>query len=166
MKKIIIILLALMMFSGCTNKTVETKDDNLTKYNFYYQKIIDNEKFATSSINFDISLAINSVDGEFRYDVIVDNPQIAMHNIKMMAVEDDGSFSIDKTKVMPTVGIFESNSYHLVPNQINFNKGYVQGLSCSGMTKKTKGNILVVVFYNRDNDKEEVAEYFEFTYGA
>ncbi len=143
MKKITLLLSILLLLSACSNVSEEE-----TQYEIYktmYQNILNTTSFSTSSNYFDISATLTRLDGgEYRYDVFVDNAKIAMYDIEILAIVDEGLLMISN-QMMPSVGIYGSEEYAMIPYQVNAELGYVQGFNLNGVTNDTNATIKVQV---------------------
>ena len=157
MKKLITILLVLFILCGCQlNKQTNDKDEN-------YLNLIDTLKdrsvFASESDSFDIELQVAKTNDAYRFYVIIDNPNYAMYGVEAIAVEKGVDYSLN---MAANVGVFEDIEYNMVPGQANPDKGYVTGLSISGVTASSTPTIHVLVqWYSK---KQEVhQEFIELT---
>jgi hypothetical protein len=97
---------------------------------------------------------------EYRYDVIIDNPRVAMYDIEVLVIVNDKSLQISK-EVMPSVGIFESGEYNLVPYQINLKSGYSKGFGLSGTVKTATVELKALVLWYDYAKVSQQREYFD-----
>jgi hypothetical protein len=161
MKKIILVLLLLVWASACQSTAQKQYATNLQRYNAYYTAILNNDKFLGNSENFDISTIMNKLsDNEYRYDVIIDNPRIAMYDIEILVIENDKSLEIS-SQVMPSVGLFESKEYNMVPYQINLKSGYSEGFGLSGTVSTANIKLKVMVLWHDYAKVTQKREYFD-----
>lgn len=160
MKKLIIILIVFLL-AGCSSDSTISDDETVRdKYLTYYQSILDAESFLTKSDYFDIDLVLNAEeDGSYRYSVIIDNPKIAMYNMEIMAVVDDGSLSVNEEVVMPTLGIL-NDSYNMVPYQVSLANNYAEGLVLDGTVDTDKVSVLILVMWSNSDSSETTRNYF------
>lgn len=136
MKKILIILLLLL--TACQSQlSVEDKT-----YNDISVKLIETDQFDEVS-DFHLSLTYEEVDGGYRYLVILDDPQINMYNITMMCYAGE-----DKGDILPCLGIYDEDSYHLIPNKVDKINGYYKGITLSGYVKDKIDVKVYVRFYD------------------
>jgi len=161
MQKLLASLLCAFMLAGCFAQ----KDDsaNFAAYEGFYKSIQDNDKFQDGSLYYQISAEMSTLgDGTHRYYIFLDDAQIAMYDVVLLAVENSTPFE-NSTKMMPSIGIFESQDYSLIPNQARTDKGYVKGLVLSGETADESVDITMLVEW-RDRNKENAhREYLSFT---
>jgi hypothetical protein len=163
MKKIFLALLILFMAAACQSAAQKQYAANLQRYNAYYTAILNNEKFLTSSDNFDISGVMNKLsDTEYRYDVIVDNPRIAMYDIEILVIESGKSLEI-ASNIMPNVGIFEASDYNMVPYQTNLKSGFTKGFGLSGTVAKPTIDLKVLVVWHDYAKVTQKREYFDLS---
>lgn len=163
MKKLLLGIIVLFLLSGCTFK----KDDASAQINYqsYYQSILDNDKFVGYSNYYAVSAErMQADDGSYRYYIFIDHPQIAMYNIRVMAIENDVPYE-ENRKMTPSFGILEGKDYHMIPYQINSEKGYVKGISISGDSDSEENNIKMVVVWT-DEKHNTYREYIAFTLDA
>ncbi len=143
MKKITVLLSILLLFSACTSVSEEE-----TQYEIYktmYQNILNTTSFNTTSNYFDISATLTRIEGgEYRYDVFVDNAKIAMYDIEILAIVDEGLLMVSD-QMMPSVGIYGSEEYAMIPYQVNADLGYMKGFNLNGIVNDTTAIIKVQV---------------------
>lgn len=153
MKKIILILcLNLLLCSCSSSSTSDDTAEKMNRYEAYYNSVLDNERFAESSDFFDVEVVMNLLpDGSYRYDVIIDNPRIAMYDIQAIVVENDTVFA-QMDGMSASFGIFNSGSYIMIPNQVNRELGYIKGIDLSGTVDQPSVDLKMVVLW-RDSSR-------------
>lgn len=75
MKKILLVIMSLLILTGCSNenKEVEIDDKYYKQYQKYEEKLNEAKDFETEITDFSIRLVVNETDqNEYRYDVIID----------------------------------------------------------------------------------------------
>jgi hypothetical protein len=162
MRKWTVILILTMILSGCQWFDNDDIDEaKFQRYSAYYTSIFDNDRFVLASEYYDLEVAMNKIgEDEYRYDVIIDSPKIAMYAIEVMIIENNITPEV-ANKMMPTLGIFENVEYNLIPYQVNVDKGYVKGLIVSGISQQPSINLKIMVLW-RDYAKLLVTrEFFE-----
>jgi len=144
MKKLLTILLLFICFTSCTSKGNSESQKKHEQYIKHYEEVIDNTIFSSkNAAPFDINVVMNRLgDGSYRYDIIIDQPQIAMYNIQVIAVENNTSYQ-NADKLMPTFGIFDNGSYNMMPYQTNVENGYVKGIIVSAITTESIINLKI-----------------------
>ena len=160
MKKRMIVFLSVLclFFSGCLAEKRKTAAKE-TSYANYYKLITDNTKVIDESLYYTLSTEISKVpDGTYRYYVIIDEPQIAMYNCVLMAVENDVLVG-DAEKIMPSMGIFDSFSYCLIPGQVNSKQGFVKGLVISGESSEPTITLHIMVEWKDATGKTTTREF-------
>lgn len=149
MKKYFIILFCLLFLTGCqTRKSEENIDEQLyQQYQDYYTKLKKCKNFETQLDDCSISLVLNKTNnGNIRYDVIIDNPQNKMDNIKAIALIDE------ETKYNPpSIGLLENETFSLEPGVIDKEKGIYKGINLSGMTTLEKFSVKIYLTYEKQN---------------
>ena len=103
MKKILLVIMSLLILTGCSNenKEVEIDDKYYKQYQKYEEKLNKAKDFETEITDFSIRLVVNETDqNEYRYDVIIDSPNVNMYYLQAIAkVENDENSSL------PTLGV-------------------------------------------------------------
>ncbi|MFV0254529.1 MAG: hypothetical protein ACK5G7_00080 [Erysipelotrichaceae bacterium] len=161
MKKIISIIMIALLLVGC-NENITNDAAEQDKYFSYYQSILDAESLQTESKYFDIEATMNIEEDNYRYSVIIDNPQIAMYNVEVMSIIDDGSLSINKKYAMPTTGVIDQ-PYNLVPYQVNLANFYAEGLVLDGLVDFPNVDLLVLVVWHNRDFTITYREYFDLS---
>ncbi|MDD2591683.1 MAG: hypothetical protein PHP11_00705 [Erysipelotrichaceae bacterium] len=163
MRKILTILLLLILLMGCSDNNESSDSIKLENYAYIYQTITDNDTFNTTTEHFDMNVVMSQIDDQnYRYDIIIDDPKVAMYDIKMMAVENNIDYSL-ANKMMPSIGIFDEEEYNMVPYQINTELGYVKGLIISGKTDAPVVNLKIRITWKDYTKVFESKEYFNLT---
>jgi hypothetical protein len=162
MRKWMSVIIISLILSGCQWFDNDDIDEaKFQRYSAYYTSIFDNDRFVLASEYYDLEVVMNKIsEAEYRYDVIIDSPKIAMYAIEVMVVENNITPEV-ANKMMPTIGIFENVEYNLIPYQINVDKGYVKGLIVNGISTQPSINLKIMVLW-RDYAKLLVTrEFFE-----
>jgi len=149
MKKIAVILLALLLLAGCNkNNTRQLDEERFETYKILYKNILTEENKLTKSQNYDIELVVNKIgDDLYRYDVIIDNPRVVMYAVKALAVVDDLSDEINTEIMMPSIGILDENRKNMMPYFVNAEKEFVDGIILSLTTNSPQARVGVMVEY-------------------
>ena len=133
MKKIFILILSIIMLCGCSSDTAVNEQDSLTKYESYLNTLIEQDRYVQDSYYYDIYAILNKLDdGTTRYDIIIENPQVAMYNIEILVAESTAKRS--DAIIYPCIGIFDEERYTLIPYQSNTSEGYIEAICLSGVT--------------------------------
>jgi hypothetical protein len=161
MKRLLAVLLVIVTLCGCQKNNTRQLDEE--KYNAYlanYQAILDYEDKKESSSHFDVRLVCNKIsDTSYRYDLIIDNPKVAMCEIMVLMVEENISLTIDTTRMMPSIGIFESTSVNMIPFQVANDKGYVKGIDLSMLSTEPSMRAGVLVSFRNYEKTVTTKEY-------
>lgn len=137
MKKIIW-LLCILLIGGCQ------KED---PYQQKLEAIQTATDFQFDSDHFKIALKVTSLENNrYRYDVIINEPKIAMEQIQAIAFcnQEEGNVS-------PSIGFLADDVCHLVPNQIDKANHYFAGIDLSGVATKATFEVKVWVSYLHEN---------------
>ena len=161
MRKYVIGVLICLLLAGCNQSDIVLKEKYET-YKLHYQSILNTTQFKTSSENFSIEASLVKItDGQYRYDVFVDEPKIAMHDVEILVIVDNGLLLVSD-KMMPSVGLFEDESYRLIPYQVDVDLGYHKGFNLNGIVDTDKINLKVVVMWKDYFEIKTEREYFSF----
>lgn len=156
------VLLLILTLSACTFNTQEyLSKENYARYQAYYTSIFDNDRFITFTDAYNIQVVFTKVAEQYRYDIIIDEPTIAMYDIEVMAVENDVIFE-RADKMMPSFGIFELNDSNMIPFQVDVEKGYVKGIILSGMVDVPIVELKVMVAWKDYAKLNTTREFFMY----
>ena len=160
MRKVMLIgILVLNLLCGCMEKS--SRDPKITSYETYYHAVEENVKFSETSTHFHYSKEMSVLpDGTYRYYIVVDEPQHAMYQCTLLAVENDSVFSTE-SKMMPSLGIFD-DPVIMIPNQVNTDKGYVKGIVLSGECTEPSVSIRLLVEWKDRTGKNTTREFLSF----
>ena len=117
-KKILVVVM-LISLSACSyfNKKDIAAEDSL--YQAYYNSIKDNSKYTANNNYFKISAEMSQLpQGNYLYYVFIDEPQIAMYDIKVMIMED-GFIMNEDSDLLATVGIVDDTKVNMIPYQVD-----------------------------------------------
>ena len=162
MKKMMTCLLALMMLCGCKQQDENiVSEEKLAKYSSYYRTVLENENFESGSRYFDIYAEFHkSEEGSVIYYVYLDNAQIAMYDVEVIAIENMEPYQ--ESQMMPTKGIFEDQKFSMIPYQYNVNAGYVKGFAISGDVDAKDVQLNIMVIWKDSTRLNVSREFFEF----
>lgn len=159
MKKICLSLLLILSLSGCGSNSEELA---YQIYKTTYQSILNTTSFQSSSQNFKIYVTLTDQgSGMVRYDLFVDEPKIAMYDIEILAIVDTGLLVVSE-EMMPSIGIFETAQYHMIPYQINADYGYQKGFNLNGITDSNDVTLKVLVMWKDYFKIRTYKETFKF----
>ena len=122
MKRIyILLILNLILLSGCTNKEENLKKEYISMKNQALKEAnYINENKANEELPVDIITEIERVnEEEVNYKAIITNPKENMHDVKVLVVHN-----YHNEDVFPTIGVFDDTKELLVETN-NDNKGIV-----------------------------------------
>ena len=128
----IIVIFSIVLLCGCDFIPGKTPDAN-DRYFFLIDMLNEHETFADASRYFAIDVEMAKIENGYRYYIIVDDPQLAMYDIELIAIEKGVDYS---QNMAANVGVFEDTQYNMIPNQSNAEDGYVKGLIASGVSKR------------------------------
>lgn len=162
LKRISIVIVILLVLTGCTS-TYSSDQIKLQKYETYYSDVMNNEVFNASSSFFDVETVMVALDNnQYRYDIYIDNPKVAMYDISVLAVENNLDISETNGKMMPFHTGIESNTTNMIPFQSNLESGFVKGLVLSGVVDSDRVNIKMLVQWQDYGNVKTYKEFLEF----
>lgn len=155
-----IILLLVALLASCTNNASSIlEEENFSRYQTYYTSIFDNDRFIREPSNYVLDVVFTQVENKYRYDIIIDQPIVAMYDIEVMVVENDQPFErIDK--MMPSFGVFESNKTNMIPYQVNIEKGYAKGIVVSGLVDVGVVELKIMIGWRDYSKLNSFREFF------
>lgn len=157
MKKLLLVLSLLFIFTGCEFSKKSTIDNNERYFNLI-NIIKENDNFIEKSNYYDVKTEVATINNGYRYYITIDNAHAAMYNVEAIAIELDKDYSKQMTA---NVGIFDDLEYCMIPNQSNSDKGYVEGIVISGTTENQETTLyLLVQWYNVDYS-QQYREFFK-----
>lgn len=154
MKKFLIYLLILLTLSSCT--VFDKKEEINQVYLDLLQLVRDNDKFKNNSDIVSINLSVSKIADEYRYDIFIDEPLIAMYRVKAIAIFE----GVDHQEAMAlNFGVFDNKSYNLIPNQSYVEKGYIKGFIMSGVNPKKVSKIQILLQWQNFDNSETFKEF-------
>lgn len=148
MKKLFVIILC-FLFCGCSNsKSVESQQ--FDEYHQIQDRLLQQTKFDVEC-DFDVYVVYNELENQYRYDLIIDNPDNLMYDITAMCYCNE---NIDD--IFPCIGIFDDDLFHLKKDCVNKEEGYYKGIQLSGVSSMKEEIKLYVSYYDEKNDKIEL----------
>ncbi len=163
MKKFILAsLMFLCLLTGC-EKSEETIDPSANeRYKEMINQLESRTDFKSSSEYYDISYEVAKINDGYRFYITIDNAKVAMYGIEAIAIESDVDYS---SNMAANIGLFEDIEYSLIPNQVYTEKGFVKGVSISGVSSSENPTLyLMVTWHNKDLSVTN-REFFKLTLG-
>ena len=152
----ILTVLCVLLLCGCSMLPNKAKDAD-DRYFYLIDMLREHESFSDASRYFSINVEMAQIDNGYRYYIIIDEPQLAMYDIEMIAIEKDVDYT---EKMAANIGIFEDTQYNMIPNQSNVEDGYVKGLVASGVSKKPETTLYIFVQFKNADYSIVHNEYF------
>lgn len=159
-KRFVLVLVGLIALSGCTsNASLDVAFEN---YRIHYQSILNNPIFVSESNYFNVEATIEALsDGRFRYDIFIDQPRVAMYDVEILAIVDEGLLVISD-QMMPSIGIFETQTYDLIPFQVNAERGFYKGFNLNGVVEREPIDLKILVMWKDYFKIRSFREYVAF----
>jgi hypothetical protein len=160
-KKLLVIMMVLVMLAGCKKDTRMIDEEKYNAYLTYYQALLDYENKLETSRYYNIELVCNALaENRYRYDVIINDPKIAMYDVQVLMVAENVAGVINKDVMMPSEGIFSDVEYNMIPYQVDYEKNYVSGFDLSLVSDESPIHVAVMVAWKDKNKNNSYREYF------
>lgn len=158
MKKLLILVMLMFFVTGCQ---VESSNEDITdqlykEYKNYINSLETNTSFESQTDIFDTKVILNATNkGNYRYDIIIDNPKIEMYNIKVVACIEDG-----KNAVYPTLGLLETTTFSMIPGVVDKENNIYKGVNLSGVSSTRKATIKFYLTYTNSKEDSTIQERY------
>ena len=149
MKKIGLILLCVLMLCGC-KKTQSLESKQFDIYNTLKSQLSMQKQFDKESGDFTIQVLFQKRETDYRYDVIIDQPQNEMLSITALSYVDEKDENL-----CPSIGVFDEDDMHLRKGYVNKEEGYYKGIELSGVCQEIQPVKIYICYYNQENKKIE-----------
>lgn len=153
MKKLALIILVIVIFSGCTGKI----DENQMVYDSYIEELRELKNMTTSKKIVDVNVEWEEEQEKIAYRVTIDNPQVEMYNIEAIVYH-----TVKTDDIYPTIGVFDKK-LNLIPNLEKNEDDNVRGIVLAGYIEKPKDiskfhpTFKVMILYNnKDNERQKI----------
>lgn len=160
MKKLIIVLILLLMISGCGKKSDESVNVTKDQIKEYKEivKYLDNENnLPVDTKDFKAKVVYSErEEGGYDYNLIISDPAVKMYDITLIATTLSGM-----DQYFPSLGIFDSDTYSLYPGKVEKDEGYYKGIALSGTTKNKDTVRCYISYYNSEYKDSAVHYVFE-----
>lgn len=140
---------------GCSSSQSKEENKQFQVYEDIKQNLIDQQEF-DSHYPFDVTLTYNQIDHEYRYDVIIKNPQEDMYQVIALVYAYETS-----DRICPTLGLFDEESFHLKKGYVNKSEGFYKGIQLSGTTNEKKAIKLYISYFQDEQKQKRVEKYIE-----
>lgn len=160
MRKLLVLCIAGLLFStGCSKHNSNEKDFKNT-YDSFVDSIMDNNGAESNEIPFSHSLSVvKESSGEYRYEITIDTPRVAMYNVQMMVVDKNSSGEY------PFIGLLPNeDQYNMIPFQENKEKNFVKGIILGGVSANPKFSLNVQVSWKDFGQVNTYTAFFNYTY--
>lgn len=146
MKRIVIFVFCIFLITGC-----QTDIDMQKQYYEEYKEKLNHEPVDSINNNeCNVQFIVNQIkEDEYRYDIIIDDPKIAMYNIKAICkVKDSDDMNL------PSIGLLEKETYSLVPNVVDKPNNIYKGINLSGICQNANPEIILYLTFYLESSKE------------
>lgn len=160
MRKLLVLCIAGLLFTTGCNKHNSNERDFQNTYDSFVDSILDNNGVQSNDIPFSHSLhVVKESSGEYRYEITIDQPRVAMYNIQMMVVDKNSSGEY------PFIGLLsDEDQYNMVPFQENKEKNFVKGIILGGVSSNPKFSLHIQVSWKDFGQVNTHTAFFTYTY--
>ena len=152
MKKIWIGMMILLLCVACQSSS---SNEQFQDYYQIKEQLITQQYF-DEDYPFCVRVVFNHIDHLYRYDVIIDQPEVDMYYIEAMAYASE-----DNQKMCPVLGIVDESISHLKVHHVDKSKHFYKGVQLSGQTTQVQSVKLYVSYYLNEEKTERVEKYIE-----
>ena len=152
MKKIWIGMMILLLCVACQSSS---SNEQFQDYYQIKEQLITQQDF-DEDYPFCVRVVFNHIDHLYRYDVIIDQPEVDMYYIEAMAYASE-----DNQKMCPVLGIVDESISHLKVHHVDKSKHFYKGVQLSGQTTQVQSVKLYVSYYLNEEKTERVEKYIE-----
>lgn len=158
MKKCLVLLCLFLFLQACTITNKNQEDENHQVYLDLLELVKNNDKFKQESEVAKVTLVVQKVKDGYRHDIIVEEPLVGMYRVKAIAVFE----GVDHENTMAAnFGIFDSNSYNLIPNQFHKEKFYIKGFVMSVLSDHKMNETEVLLQWQNADNSETFKEFIQ-----
>lgn len=153
----------ILLLSACSHES-SREEVLLSKYETAYNELVENDKFVNNSEFYNLEVVVTEIENnEYRIDVILDQPNVAMYNVQMiMELNSRGIEQYDE--MIPSLGIVDDTQYNLIPNQVNKDNGFYAGLILSAVSSQPTGEIQLMISWSDYAGTKNFEEFIQLPY--
>lgn len=152
MKKTILFISVLLLCVACSQTQ---QNSQFTMYEEIKNDLKNQQNF-DKDFPFRIQLIFNQLDQKYRYDIIIDQPQINMYNIMALAYAQETD-----EQSCPVIGLFDQEPYHLHKNYVNKAEHFYKGIQLSGECEMKRTVKVYISYYINEEKTEKKVKYIE-----
>lgn len=129
-------------------------------YDTYLDAIVNNAGIESEHIPFEYEMnVVKQNDQSYKYEIAIYNPQIAMYDVEMIAMDQNLKRS---EYLFPCIGILgedAQNSFNMIPYQSAPDKNYIRMMMLDSVSKEQPFTINVMVIW-KDASLQNVSRVF------
>lgn len=154
-KKIILLIFCISLVSCKTNTSKE--DNNKVEYNNYKKILEENTGKNSSNLLFDVSIKLRKIKEKYFYNIIINDPKVAMKNVKIMVINSKAPKDLALT-----VGILNNEIVSLIPFQSDKDNGVIKGISLNGESKTNTFDLNMLITFDDDENTKKYKYFVNF----
>lgn len=155
-KLTIILMLCFMFINGC--QSTSAVDEQTALYDHIIETISSTQHYDDVD-DFDVKVTYTPIDDHYYYNVVINQPRIAMYHITLVSYCDAALDDIH-----PSLGIYDQDFYSLKPHYINKEEGFYKGIALNGRLKEIDDIQCFIHYYTDEKLTKEETKIFEVHY--
>ena len=156
----LLICILAFLLSGCKYFHKEDKE-SLKIYEDYINSTINNKGIESVNIPFEYKMNVyKQKDKSYKYEIEIFNPQVAMYDIKAIAIDKNVDMN---TNVFPCIGILgddANNQYNMIPYQSRGEKGFIKMIILDAISTQKQFSVNVMVTWKDSTLQEQSRVFF------
>lgn len=152
MKKILICIMISLFCVACQSSS---SNEQFQEYYQVKEQLVTHQNF-DQDYPFHVKVVFNHIEETYRYDVIIDQPEVDMYYIEAMAYAHE-----DDRTMCPVLGIVDDSISHLKVDYVDKTQHFYKGVQLSGETKEVQNIKLYISYYLDEEKNEKVEKYIE-----
>ncbi|WP_416326512.1 hypothetical protein [[Eubacterium] hominis] len=160
----LIAICLLVLLCGCSGKS-KKEEESMKNYETFINAVMNNKGNVSKTIPFDYKLIQQKqADGSYKYEVIINNPRVAMYDIQAIAIDQ----AVDSnTNIYPCLGLVGDDidhAYSMLPFQAYPDLDYWQGIILDGISKEKQFTLNVLVSWSDATRTNKFNAFFNLSF--
>ena len=164
MRKLSILCILLTVFlTGCKNLHHQDSE-SIKVYESFIDAVVSNKGIESKIIPFEYKMNVFKQKDDYKYEIELYNPQVAMYDIQAIAVDQNMD---SNTNVYPCIGILgdDANSQsNMIPYQARGEKGFVKMIILDAISPKKQFTVNVMVTWKDSTLQNQSRVFFNCNY--
>lgn len=164
MRKLSILCILLMvLLTGCKNLHHQDSE-SIKVYESFIDAVISNKGIESKIIPFEYKMNVFKQKDDYKYEIELYNPQVAMYDIQAIAVDQNLD---SNTNVYPCIGILGDDAqkqFNMIPYQARGDKGFVKMIILDAVSPKEEFTVNVMVTWKDSTLQNQSRVFFNCNY--